>query len=99
MCLCTALPISGCDPSGVIVAERLRIWLQKTRPSILMLWAHDGGMGQKDAEESKNALFCRALRFRQQSEILASHPGLLSPPETNLPASLAMNWQMAELAN
>lgn len=65
---------------------RLRAWLQETRPGILMLWAHDGGLVQRDAGELKNALFCRALRCRQQSAILASHPG-------------PVRWKMAELTN
>lgn len=68
------------------VIEKIGMWLERTRPGILVLWASDGRMTQSEALDCIELMGARVLpEVRRIGESL----GLPSPDEAGAPVSLA----------
>jgi alkanesulfonate monooxygenase SsuD/methylene tetrahydromethanopterin reductase-like flavin-dependent oxidoreductase (luciferase family) len=67
------------------VVEQMRFWLERTRPSMLFLWANAGRMNHADSMECIRLMGEEVLpRVRQ----IGAELGLQSPFETNAPVSV-----------
>ncbi len=77
------------------VIEKIKMWLEQTRPGILVLWASDGRMTQPQA------LDCIRLMGEQvlpEVRRIGASLGLAGPDEINAPVSLAAGPPRAALA-
>jgi alkanesulfonate monooxygenase SsuD/methylene tetrahydromethanopterin reductase-like flavin-dependent oxidoreductase (luciferase family) len=77
------------------VIEKIKMWLEQTRPGILVLWASDGRMTQPEA------LDCIRLMGEQvlpEVRRIGASLGLAGPDEINAPVSLAAGPPWSALA-
>jgi len=68
------------------VVKKLRMLLEQARPSILALWANDGGVNHKDSMNCIRLLGQEVMPALRQ---IGKELGLNSPFESNTPVSLA----------
>ncbi len=77
------------DPKSCI--EKIRIWLEETRPSILMLWANDGKINHADSMECIRLLGEEVLPAVRE---IGDELGIKDPFQANSPVSLEHSLAM-----